>query len=117
MTAVAAEARDICQRQAACSRALLHRAAMDIAEDGDRVTPWVVAFQFADPSLCKHEVQDAIGDYIEAVRAQDDLASDADLWWRYYPDLEGPGQQDAARQIADDDVAETMGVLLHGRSH
>lgn len=95
--------------------AQLAEAALDIVGDEGGLGPWDTAFRLASPSLCVHELYRACRDYAEAVRAQDDLASDADLWTYYYPELEGPGQRDAARQIAEDDVADTLNVLLRGR--
>jgi hypothetical protein len=95
--------------------ALVHKAALNVADDEGGLTPWQVLFDLAWPKLCVHRLYRACLEHAEAVRVQEDLASDADLWAHYYPSLEGPGQRDAGRQIAEDDVGDTLNVLLYGR--
>jgi hypothetical protein len=95
-------------------RAMLHKAALAIAGGSQKPSDWIIAMQFAHPSLHGHHVTQACRDYAEAVRAQEDLVTDASLWAFYYPDLTGPDQRDAALERADQDVDATMSVLMNG---
>ena len=94
----------------------LHRAALAFAAGSTDAGPAITILRLGHPSLCEHQLERACLDYAEALTVLDDLRADADLWAFYYPGLEGPGQRDAALQIAEDDVTEVMNVLISGRT-
>ena len=92
-------------------RARLHSGALAVADGDTEADAWMDAMVLAHGSLCATGVVRACRAYAKAVGVRDD----PDSWAFHFSDLEGPGWRDTAQQIADDDVAETMGVLINGR--
>jgi len=110
------EAPPQCPLSPADRRDMLHHAALAFADGAGSAGPAIVILSLGHPSLCEHQLERACRDYAEAYDVLYDLRADADLWAHFYPDLEGPGQRDAALAIAESDVEETMGVLLNGKT-
>jgi hypothetical protein len=94
-------------------RKLLHEAALAYGEDTEA---GLDAMRYAHESLCGHEIVELCKLYAQAVDARDDLARDPRCWADHYSDLDDPDPEAAAPGIAEDDVTDTMNVLMFGKS-
>jgi hypothetical protein len=97
-------------------RKLLEEAVLAYADGEESGEAAVTVITYVNESLSLAELDKLCMAYRNAVTARDALGADRGCWRDHYPELEGPGQEDVAPQIAADDVADTMNVLMFGSS-
>jgi hypothetical protein len=97
-------------------RKLLHEAALAYTEGEEDTEAGLAVMRYAHESLCGHKIVELCKIYAQAVEARDDLARDARCWPDHYSDLDGADPETAAPGIAEDDIADTMNVLMFGSS-
>jgi hypothetical protein len=95
---------------------LLHKSVLAYTDGEEGTDAALAVMRYAHESLSVTELERICHDYDNAVRTRDDLARDDRCWADHYADLGDPDPETAAKQIAADDVADAMKMLMFGKA-
>jgi hypothetical protein len=97
-------------------RELLHKSVLAYSDGEEGTDAAMAVMTYAHESLSVAELDKLCLAYYNAIQARDALDADRGCWRDHYPELQDPDPETAAQQIAADDVAETLNVLMFGSS-